>query len=112
MIAMRILLISTNLFKKRSFGFLSKILPVVSIHRPPSENRSSHFATCGDIHSFKSPNGAHAPFDFMEKRAELAHGDEKVRRQQDDEQRARKVDLPRAQLRCGHDDAERRAASS
>ena len=48
----------------------------------------------------------------MEKRAELAHGDEKVRRQQDDEQRARKVDLPRAQLRCGHDDAERRAASS
>ena len=46
----------------------------------------------------------------MEKRAELAHGDEKVRRQQDDEQRARKVDLPRAQPRCGHDDAERRAA--
>ena len=41
----------------------------------------------------------------MEKRAELAHGDEKVRRQQDDEQRARKVELPRAQLR-----ADRRAA--
>ena len=52
----------------------------------------------------------HAVHGNMEKRAELAHGDEKVRRQQDDEQRARKVDLPRAQLRCGHDDAERRAA--
>ena len=52
----------------------------------------------------------HAVHGNMEKRAELAHGDEKVRRQQDDEQRARKVELPRAQLRCGHDDAERRAA--
>ena len=52
----------------------------------------------------------HAVHGNMEKRAELAHGDEKVRRQQDDEQRARKVDLPRAQLCCGHDDAERCAA--
>ena len=54
--------------------------------------------------------GGHAVHGNVEKGAQLAHGDEKVRRQQDDEQRTRKVDFPCAKLRCGHDDAERRAA--
>ena len=52
----------------------------------------------------------HAVHRDVEKRAELAHGDEEIRRQQDNQQRAAERDMPRAVLRRRHDDAERRAA--
>ena len=50
----------------------------------------------------------HAVHGNVEKRAELPHGNEKVRRQQDDQQRAGERDMPRAVLRRCEDHARRR----
>ena len=52
----------------------------------------------------------HAVHGNVEKRAELPHGNEKVRRQQDDQQRARERDMPRAVLRRCKNHAQRCAA--
>ena len=52
----------------------------------------------------------HAVHGDVEKRAELPHGNEKVCRQQDDQQRARERDMPRAVLRCRENNAQRRTA--
>ena len=59
------------------------------------EQAKDLFACCHAVHS------------NVEKRAKLPHGNEKVRRQQDDQQRARERNMPRAVLRRCEDHTQR-----